>query len=379
MPEEHSLSLLDYLAEIQDIRNNQGKEHSLTDILTIALLAMLCGADDFVGMQEFGTAREPWLKKFLKLPNGIPSHDTFGRVFSLIDHEQFEKCFTEWAKGVFFALGLGGTIAIDGKTSRRSHDRGRKIPALHMVSAFSTDLGLALGQVKTSEKSNEITAIPLLLEKLALKGCIVTMDAMGCQREIAAKIVERKGDYILALKGNQGELHEAVRDHFEAAVKEDFRGFPHDFQQTVDKGHGRIETRSCWVVKDVRWLPRVGDWPGLNMIGMVEAKRETGGQTSVERRYYIGSIGENAKLFAKTIRDHWAIENSLHWVLDVAFREDESRIRLRNAAANMAVLRHMTLNVLRSEKGCKRGIKVKRNKAGWDESYLLKLIGLTGL
>jgi predicted transposase YbfD/YdcC len=248
-----------------------------------------------------------------------------------------------------------------------------------MVSAFSTDLGLALGQEKTAADSNEITAVPALLEKLMLKGCIVTLDAMGCQREIAAKIKERGGDYLLALKGNQGELHEAVRDHFDAAIKEEFRGFPHDFLQTVDKGHGRIETRTCWVVKDVGWLPRVGDWPGLNMIGMVEAKREIGERTTVERRYYIGTIGENAKLFAKTVRDHWAIENSLHWVLDVAFREDESRIRLKNAAANMAVLRHMTVNVLRSEKGSKRGIKVKRSKAGWDESYLLKLIGLTGL
>lgn len=379
MPEGHTFSLVERFSIIRDPRHNQGKEHLLVDLLTIALLAMLCGADSFVEMEEFGIAREPWLKKFLKLPSGIPSHDTFGRVFSLIDHTQLETCFTDWVTGVFSVLGYGGTIAIDGKTSRRSHDRGKDVPALHMVSAFSTDLGLALGQEKTAADSNEITAVPALLEKLMLKGCIVTLDAMGCQREIAAKIKERGGDYLLALKGNQGELHEAVRDHFDAAVKEEFRGFPHDFQQTVDKGHGRIETRSCWVVKDVAWLPRVRDWPSLNMLGMVEAKREIGERTTVERRYYIGTIGENAKLFAKTVRDHRAIENSLHWVLDVAFREDESRIRLKNAAANMAVLRHMTLNVLRSEKGSKRGIKVKRSKAGRDESYLLKLIGLTGL
>lgn len=379
MPEGRTCSLFEIISIIPDPRSKHRREHLLVDILTIAFLAMICDADSFVEMEEFGLAREPWLKTFLKLPNGIPSHDTFGRLFSLIDSKQFQSCFTEWAQGIFSALGCGGVVAIDGKTSRRSHDRGKGVPAVHMVSAFSTATGLALGQEKTAADSNEITAVPALLDKLMLKGCIVTLDAMGCQREIATKIKERGGDYLLALKGNQGELHEAVGDHFDAALKEAFREFPHTFHETVEKGHGRIETRRCWVIGDVAWLPRSGEWAGMNMMGMVEAKREMGESTTVERRYYIGSIGGNAELFAKTIRDHWRIENSLHWVLDVAFREDESRIRIRNAAANMAVLRHMTVNVLRRETSSKRGIKVKRSKAAWDEAYLLKLIGLTGL
>lgn len=375
MPDRKSVSIIDHFSVIADPRIERRKEHKLIDILTIAMCAVLCGADEFTQMEEFGEAKEDWFRTFLQLPNGIPSHDTFGRVFSLIDNRMFCECFTSWVGAVTAELGVK-LIAIDGKTSRRSHDKSRNKEAIHMVSAFATELGLTLGQVKTDEKSNEITAIPALLSRLTLSGCIVTIDAMGCQRQIADKIVDKGGDYVLALKGNQGALHEDVRLFFDDSAGAGWKDVSHDYYETVEKGHGRIETRRYWTVNDVGWLPEAKKWRGLKMIGMVESEREIGGRKTVERRYYIGSVENDARVFGSAVRNHWGIENKLHWSLDVTFREDDSRIRIGNAAANMAVLRQMALNILRQEKTLKRGMKTKRLKAGWDEAYLLKLLGL---
>ena len=375
MPDNKPISIIDHFSVIPDPRIERRKEHKLIDILTIAMCAVLCGADEFTEMEEFGAAKEEWFRTFLQLPNGIPSHDTFGRVFSLIDNRAFCECFTSWVSADTAELGVK-LIAIDGKTSRRSHDKSRNKQAIHMVSAFATELGLTLGQVKTDEKSNEITAIPALLSRLTLSGCIVTIDAMGCQRQIAEKIVDKGGDYVLALKGNQGALHEDVRLFFDDSASGGFKDVRHDYYETVEKGHGRIETRRYWTVNDVGWLPEAKKWRGFKMIGMVESEREVGGSKTVERRYYIGSLENNARVFGSSVRNHWAIENKLHWSLDVTFREDDSRIRIGEAAANMAVLRQMAVNILRQEKTLKRGMKTKRLKAGWDETYLVKLLGL---
>jgi predicted transposase YbfD/YdcC len=375
MPDKKHVSLIDHFSVIEDPRIERRREHKLIDILTIAICAVLCGADDFTAMEAFGEAKEEWFRTFLQLPNGIPSHDTFGRVFSLIDNQKFCECFTSWVSAVTAELGVK-LIAIDGKTSRRSYDKSRNKPAIHMVSAFATEFGLTLGQVKTDEKSNEITAIPALLSRLTLSGCVVTIDAMGCQREIAAKIVDKGGDYVLAVKGNQKELHEDVKLFFDDAADAGFKDTPHDYYETVEKGHGRIETRRYFTTYDTGWLAAGKKWRGLKMIGMVESEREIGDSKSVERRYYIGSLENNAKVFGVAVRNHWAIENKLHWSLDVMFREDDSRIRIGNAAENMAILRHMALNILRQEKTSKRGVKTKRLNAGWDEAYLVKLLGL---
>lgn len=375
MSDKKPVSIIDHFSVIADPRIERRKEHKLIDILCIAICSTLSGADDFTAMEAFGHAKEEWLQTFLELPNGIPSHDTFGRVFSLIDNQKFCECFTSWVGAATSELGVK-LIAIDGKTSRRSHDKSRDKPAIHMVSAFATELGLTLGQVKTDEKSNEITAIPALLERLTLSGCIVTIDAMGCQREIAAKIADKGGDYVLALKGNQKELHEDVKLFFDDAAVSGFKDTPHDYYETVEKGHGRIETRRYFATDDIGWLGAGKKWRGLKMIGMVESERAIGENKSVERRYYIGSVENNAKVFGVAVRNHWAIENKLHWSLDVMFREDDSRIRIGNASENMAILRHMALNILRQERTSKRGVKTKRLQAGWDEGYLVKLLGL---
>jgi len=375
MPDNKPISIIDHFSVIEDPRIERRKEHKLIDILCIAICATLSGADDFTAMEAFGYAKEEWFRTFLELPNGIPSHDTFGRVFSLIDNQKFCECFTSWVGAATAELGVK-LIAIDGKTSRRSYDKSRNKPAIHMVSAFATELGLTLGQVKTEEKSNEITAIPALLDRLTLSGCIVTIDAMGCQREIAAKIVDKGGDYVLAVKGNQKELHEDVKLFFDDVVGAGFKDTPHDYYETVEKGHGRIETRRYWTTDDIGWLDTAKKWRGLKMIGMVESEREIGESKTVERRYYIGSVENNAKVFGVAVRNHWTIENKLHWSLDVMFREDDSRIRIGNAAENMAILRHMALNILRQEKTSKRGVKTKRLNAGWNEGYLVKLLGL---
>ena len=368
-------SLSEHFSSLPDPREAGLVEHKLLDIITLAVCGVICGADSWVEVEEFGKARQEWLKGFLELPNGIPSHDTFGRVFSRLSAHHFQRCFARWIQAVFSTT-AGQVIAVDGKTLRRSYDRRSDKAAIPMVSAWANANRLVLGQVKTEAKSNEITAIPELLKRLEVKGCIVSIAAMGCQRAMASQIIEQGGDYVLALKGNQGGLHEDVRQCFAFAYARQFDGIAHRYHETVDADHGRLEVRRYWTVDDLGWLTDQAKWKGLNLIGMVEAERHVGEQVSLERRYYIASIGNDAVHFAHAVRGHWSIENQLHWSLDVTFNEDACRVRQGEAAENFAILRHIALSLLRQENTAKVGIKAKRLKAALDPGYLSKILNV---
>jgi predicted transposase YbfD/YdcC len=365
--------LAEHFEDIDDPRIERTKHHKLGDILTIAILAVICGADSWVSMESFGQAKEKWLKRILELPNGIPSHDTFARVFARLNPEQFQACFLSWVRSLV-QLSEGEVIAVDGKTLRQSYDERDSKAAIHRVSAWATENRLVLGQEKVDSKSNEITAIPQLLKLLELEGCIVTIDAMGCQKKIAKQIVDRNADYVLALKDNQGNLFTDVQQIFAHAQSTNFAGVEYDFHETVDKGHGRVEIRRCWTMTQVEFLIDAEKWVNFTSIGMIQAERRINGKVEQETRYYISSLSSDATRLLQAVRSHWQVENSLHWVLDIAFLEDACRIRKDYAPENLAVVRHIALNLLSQETTLKVGVKNKRLRAGWDEDYLLKVL-----
>lgn len=367
-----SKNILDHYNNLTDPRKDN-KQHLLVDIIAITICASICSAESWEDIATFGTAKQDWFRKFLELPHGIPSKDTFRRVFAALDPEEFNQCFFEWVALVNPNI-KNEFINIDGKTLRRSHDSRLGKSAIHMVSAWANKAGLTLGQVKTDEKSNEITAIPELLEMLVIKGCIITIDAMGTQKAIAKKIIEKEADYTLALKGNQGSLHEDVKYYFSNTSDEELSQPPFSYHKTIQKDHGRIEQREYWVTDDIDWLPMKSEWDNLQTICMMKSKRTIKDKTTSETWYFISSLPADAKTAGEVIRSHWGIENSLHWTLDMAFREDESRKRTEHSAENFAILRHITLNLLKQEKTCKRSIAGKRLLAGWDVSYLEKVL-----
>ena len=364
-----------YFENLKDQRRGAGKRHKLIEVITIAICGIICGADDWSGIEEYGQAKEEWLRQFLVLPHGIPSHDTFGRIFSWLDPQVFEKCFLSWVQAVMGTTG-DQIIAIDGKTLRRSHDHANGKEAIHMVSAWAEKNRLVLAQVKVDEKSNEITAIPELIRVLELNGCTVTTDAMGCQQEIATLIVEKGGDYLLSVKENQGCLYQDIDELFDGAKEVDFFDVEHTYAKTTNKNHGRIEVRECWAVTEpdfIHYLRGLENWKNLRSLVKVTCQRHTSTGMTREDRYFISSLNTPAKQLLKAVRGHWSIENGLHWVLDVAFREDECRVRTDHAPENLAVLRHIALNLLKQDTTIKRGIKNKRLVAAWNNDYLIHL------
>lgn len=366
-------TLIDYFSDMEDPRLDRKKLHLLTDIIMIAILSVISGSSSWAEMEVFGKCREKWLRRFLALPNGIPSHDTFGRVFSLMDLKQFQNCFINWTNGLrsFFSKEL---IAIDGKCLRRSFSSADANNPIHIVSAWGHKNRLILGQVKVDEKSNEITAIPQLLQSLWVKGCIITIDAMGCQKDIAREIVERKADYVLAVKGNQETLYKQIQAHFDQGAET--TGHVHDLWKTEETGHGRIDIREYHVFNDIQWLGVRQQWPGIMAVGAVCSIRQTQKKETIEARFYIMSRPFSAKDFAAAVRYHWGIENKVHWALDVTFREDDCRIRDKNGPANMAVLRHVAMNILRSDTTCKLGFKGKQFQAALSLEYLENILNL---
>lgn len=366
-------SLIGHFSQLPDPRIERNKAHRLIDIIVIAICGAICGADIWVAIAEFGRSKYEWLKTFLALPNGIPSHDTFGRVFARLSPEHFQDCFSRWIQSVIQQL-EGEIVPIDGKTLRRSYDRASGKAALHMVNAWAVKNRLVLGQFHSDGPLDEISIIPELLRALSLKGCIVTVDAIGCQKEVAEQVIQQQGDYVLAVKDNQPKLLSHVRQLFDRSERQLHSDLSVDYFETQDEDHGRREIRRYWTTDQVDDFPKRAAWKGLQLFGMVEARRQSGKHVTVERRYYISSLDNDAGRFAQAVRGHWGIENSLHWVLDVAFREDDSRVRIGHAPKNMAVLRQIALSLLQQEKTAKVGIQTKRLKAGWDNQYLANIL-----
>jgi predicted transposase YbfD/YdcC len=367
-------SVLQYFQNLPDPRTGSRQDHNLVDIITIGILAVICGADGFVGLETYGKANQEWLETFLELPNGIPSHDTFGRIFARLDPQALQKSFLAWIEGITEKLAIK-LIHVDGKTAKGSYDREGQLKALQSVSAWSSEHGLVLAQQKVDSNSNEITAVPLLLKLLNLKGAVVTLDAMGTQIEIARQIVEAQGDYVLALKSNQGTLYSQVKDWFEGAIETNWHGVEYSYDDTVEGGHHRVESRQVWAVA-IAQLPalhRQRQWRGLTTVVRVCSTRYLWNETTTEVRYYISSLDPDAARHNQVIRSHWSIENSLHWVLDVTFAEDDSRIRTGYAAENLGLLRRLSLNLLKREPS-KMSIKMKRYKASMNVKFLQKIL-----
>ena len=381
MEDEILPTIANHFGDLTDPRIDRTKLHKLLDILVIAICAVIAGADNWEDVAAFGQAKIDWFKTFLELPNDIPSHDTFNRVFARLDPKQFQDGFIRWITAVSEVMG-GQVIAIDGKVLRRSHDRGIGKAAIDMVSAWASANRLVLGQVKVDDKSNEISAIPQLLEALEVSGCIITIDAIGCQTEIAETIIDQEADYVLSLKENQGRLFEDVQSLFDDLEESQYKAYTFDYDQTVNKDHGRLEIRECWTISDLevlRHLRGFENWKKLATVSRIRSQRRIGAEGSCEDRYHIASfVGAKKVLWA--VRSHWGIENELHWTLDIAFDEDRCRIRKDNGPENFALLRHIALNLLKQENTCKRSIKGKRLLAGWKEDYLFKVLaGITQL
>jgi predicted transposase YbfD/YdcC len=383
MQQHPKLSLIEHFETLSDPRVDRTKDHDLIDVLIIAICTLLCGGESFNDMEDFGHAKHDWFKTFLGLRSGIPSHDTFNRVFAALDPQQFLDCFLRWTQSVRQAV-TQEIVAMDGKALRRALNRDQSVK--YIVSAWAQSNNLVLGQWKVADKSNEITALPQLLRVLELGGCIVTLDAMGCQKKIAREIIEADADYVLALKGNQETVHQEVKDFLDETLAETQKPRPRGARlspaaaslatlETVEKDHGRLETRRYYQSTELAWFADLAQWEGLKSVGMVESTRELNGKASVERRYYLSSLPLNIELFARAVRGHWGVENKLHWVMDVCFREDQSRARAGYAAENLATLRRLALNLLKREKTKKRGIRGKQLNAGWDHAYLLRLLG----
>ena len=368
-----SSSLLKHFENLEDPRIDYLVEHRLLDIIALTICAVICGAEGWEDIEAYGQSKHDWLKTFLALPNGIPSHDTISRLFARLLPSALQECFVSWVKAIA-QLSEGEVIAIDGKSVRHSYDQGKGKGAIHMVSAWANKNRLVLGQVKVADKSNEITAIPKLLTILDIQGCIVTIDAMGTQKEIAEQIVEREADYVLSLKGNQGTIHQDVQQLFDWASKTDFKEMAHEVYKTIDRSHGRIEKRRYYLLGNVEHLINAHQWAGLKRVGMIESERRIGDKPpTTERRYYLTSLDGGVERFARASRGHWSIENNLHWCLDVVFHEDDSRIRTDHAPENMTLIRKIALNLLTREvsKGSK---KRKRLRAGWDNDFLIQVL-----
>jgi predicted transposase YbfD/YdcC len=362
-----SVEFIKHFATLKDPRHDKNKLHALPDILFLTVAAVVSGANGWEAIEEFGKAKLDWLRRFFPYDNGVPSHDCIRRVFCALSPKALQRCFANWVQALAELL-PGEVVAIDGKTLRHSFDHGANLGAIHMVSAWASVNGVCLGQVKTDAKSNEITAIPQLLQLLELKGCIVTLDAMGCQKEIAREIVEQGGDYVLAVKDNQPQLHEMIVDYFETTDALPTNKVPIPVHEETDGGHGRIEYRRYELIADLSTLPTPEAWKGLKAIGRAIRTCHNGEKTTKETRYYIVSFEEDAPQFARAVRQHWGIENELHWVLDVTFREDDSRIRRGYGAENFAVVRHIALNLLKQH-GSKSSLAKKRYRAALDDSF----------
>jgi predicted transposase YbfD/YdcC len=381
MPAKEQSRLVQALQAVPDPRRQcKNLRHLLVDVLVMGFCAVLCGCEDFVEIEAFGRSKEAFFRRFLELLHGIPSHDTFRRVFQAVCPQALQRCLIDWLQELRHtaeaAAGGDGVVAIDGKTLRRTFDRARGLGALHLVSAWATANGITLGQVAVDAKSNEITAIPQLIDLLDLKDCVVTIDAAGCQKAIAAKIVAQEADYVLAVKDNQPTLHAAVSDYFLEQIEADNADGKMRHHCQVESGHGRTETRETFVAPVPKGLAAAGAWVGLATLVMVIRRcvDHATAKSSDEVRYFISSLPAKVKRLAGAVRQHWGIENGLHWVLDVAFNEDRLRLRDRNAIENMALLNRLAVSLLRQDKTIKAGVKCKRKTAGWNDDYLLHLL-----